>query len=63
VNDINHLVIGGGGSPLYSPKKAKYTVAQAKKYHHAIITVDENMIEVKVRDLDMNTIDEFEIKK
>lgn len=63
VNDINHLVIGGGGSPLYSPEKAKYTVAQAKEYHHALITVNSDMIKVEVRDLDMNTIDEFEIKK
>ncbi len=63
VNGINHLVIGGGGSPLYSPKKAKYTITQAKKYHHALITVNKTKIAVEVKGLDMNMIDEFELKK
>jgi predicted phosphodiesterase len=63
VNGINHLVIGGGGSPLYSPKKAKYTVSQAKKYHHAIVTVNKKKIAVEVKDLDMKTIDKFELIK
>lgn len=62
VNGIHHMVIGGGGSPLYSPKEASYTVSQAKKYHHAIVSVNSDRIKFVVKDLEMNVIDEFEIK-
>lgn len=62
VNGIHHMVIGGGGSPLYSPKKASYTISQAKKYHHALVNVNSERIKFIVKDREMNIIDEFEIK-
>lgn len=62
VNDIHHMVIGGGGSPLYSPKEASYTVNQAKKYHHAVVNVNSERIKFTVKDKEMVLIEEFEIK-
>lgn len=62
INGIHHMVIGGGGSPLYSPKKASYTINQAKKYHHALVKVNSERIKFIVKDLNMDIIDEFEIK-
>lgn len=62
VNGIHHMVIGGGGSPLYAPEKASYTVSQAKKYHHAIVNVNSERIKFIVKDKEMNIIDDFEIK-
>lgn len=62
VNGIHHMVIGGGGSGLATPKEASYTLSQAKKYHHAIVTVNSEKIKFIVKDIEMNIIDEFEIE-
>lgn len=62
VNGIHHMVIGSAGSPLYTPKKADYTVKQAKKYHYAVINVNADRIKLTIKDKDKNIIDEFEIK-
>jgi predicted phosphodiesterase len=62
VNGIHHMVLGGGGSGLATPVKASYTLDQAKKYHHAIVNVNSERIKFIVKDLDMNVIDDFEIK-
>lgn len=63
VNGIRHLVIAGGGAPLYTPKKASYTITQAKKYHYAVFDVTPESIMVNVYDLKGNTIDSFEVRK
>ena len=62
VNGIHHMVLGGGGSGLATPIKASYTLEQAKKYHHAIVNVNSERIKFIVKDIEMNVIDDFEIK-
>lgn len=62
VNGIHHMVIGSAGSPLYTPKKADYTINQAKKYHYAVVNVNPERIKMTIKGMDKEVIDEFEIK-
>ena len=63
VNGIRHLVIGGGGAPLYSPKKAKYTVKSAKTYSYAIFDVQKGKIKMTVYNIYGKVIDSLTLKK
>ena len=63
VNGIHHMVIGSAGAPLYSPKMADYTVAQARDYNFAVIDVSATKISVIVYNDRMNKLDEFELIK
>lgn len=69
VNNIHHFVLGGGGSPLYEPKTADYTIKSAKVYHYAIFDVaapsknGEYLITMNVFDIDGNLIDTIKFEK
>jgi hypothetical protein len=39
VNGIEHMVIGGGGAPLYNPRDTVYTIKSVKDYNFAIVDV------------------------
>ncbi|MCX7908558.1 MAG: metallophosphoesterase family protein [Ignavibacteria bacterium] len=62
-NGIYHIVLGGGGSPLYEPKEAQFVEKSVKDYHYAIMDVSSNSIKITVYDLRDNIIDQFEISK
>ncbi|MCX6154039.1 MAG: metallophosphoesterase family protein [Candidatus Kapabacteria bacterium] len=63
VNGIKHLVIGGGGAPLYNPKNNNYTKVTKKDYHFANFEVKSDKIQVTVINDKNEKIDQFEIKK
>ncbi|MFC2131283.1 metallophosphoesterase [Bacteroidota bacterium] len=63
VNGIRHLVVGGGGAPLYSPEKEKYTVKSAKAYSYAIFDVQKDKIIMTVYDIYGKVIDSLTLKK
>src|SRR5512147_857579 len=39
VNGIEHMVLGGGGAPLYDPTNASFTIRSIKDYNFGIIDV------------------------
>jgi hypothetical protein len=57
VNGIRHLILAGGGAPLYSPKKADYTIKMKKIHHYAICDVSADEFKITVYDLSGNIID------
>lgn len=63
VNNIYHLVFGGGGAPLYTPKDESYTQLSVKDYNYGIFEVQPDKINVTVYNLKDEKIDSFEIKK
>lgn len=63
VNGIYHLVIGGGGAPLYEPKEAPYVEKSVKDYHYGIIDVNPEKLIITIYDLRDKIIDQLEIKK
>jgi hypothetical protein len=48
VNGIEHMILGGGGAPLYEPKNAAYTIRSIKEYNFGIFDVTSNTFLVKV---------------
>jgi hypothetical protein len=48
VSNIEHLVIGGGGAPLYDPTNASYTVKSIKDYNFAIADVGQDTFLIKI---------------
>jgi len=59
VDGVEHLTVAGGGAPLYSPKKKKYTKKSSRKHHYAICELNGNTLTFTVYDLDGNIIDLF----
>ncbi|MGB9772048.1 MAG: metallophosphoesterase [Candidatus Kapaibacteriota bacterium] len=63
INGIYHIVIGGGGAPLYNPKDAPYVEKSVKDYHYGIMEVFPDVIKLKIYDLRDRIIDELEIRR
>ena len=63
VNGIHHMVIGSAGAPLHKPKKAAYTVAQAREHNFAVIDVSALKIKIAVYNEDMKLLDSLELAK
>lgn len=63
LNNIYHLVFGGGGAPLHTPKSENFTQISVKDYHYGIFEVHENKININVYNLKDEKIDSFEIDK
>jgi predicted phosphodiesterase len=40
VSNIEHMVLGGGGAPLYDPTNASYTIKSVKDYNFGIIDIN-----------------------
>ncbi len=60
---IHHLVVAGGGAPLYTPEGKDYTVVQYKKYNYGIGEYSPGKLTITIFDDNDNIIDKFEIKK
>ncbi len=63
VNGVTFLIIAGGGAPLYSPKKANYTIKTDKVYNYGIVEASPIALHVIVYDINGNIIDDFELSK
>ena len=61
VKGIPHLTLAGGGAPLYTPKKSKYTVKSAKEHHYGYFEIDGSKIDFKVFNTSGGIIDSFTI--
>lgn len=63
VDGVYHIVLGGGGAPLYDPKSSDFTIKSAKEFHYAVLDVEQSGIKVKVYDIYGKVFDEFSIEK
>jgi len=48
VSGIHHMVLGGGGAPLYVPTNAAYTIKSVQDYNFGIVDVTANSFLLKV---------------
>jgi hypothetical protein len=48
VNGIEHMVLGGGGAPLYVPVNASYTLKSVQDYNFGVVDVTSNYFLLKV---------------
>jgi predicted phosphodiesterase len=63
VNGIHHLIIAGGGAPLYTPKAKDYTLFTKKTYCYAIANYSDNKLTITVYDIDNKVLDTITVKK
>ena len=63
VNGIHHLIIGSAGAPLYSPKKANYTLLSVKDYNWAVGEVSPEKLSVTVYNASGKILDLIELQK
>lgn len=63
VNGIQHIIMAGGGAPLYAPKPKSYTKKSAKVHHFGMAEVTPNLFKLTVYDINGKAIDTFEKKK
>jgi len=58
-NGIYHLILAGGGAPLYNAEIKDYVQKTVKAHHFAIFDYDGNVLKMKVYDKDNQLIDEM----
>jgi acid phosphatase type 7 len=63
VDGIRHLIIGGGGAPLYGPAKDTFTIKSAKSYNFALAEVKPESFKITVYNEKSQVIDAIEIIK
>jgi len=57
VDGVYHITVAGGGAPLYTPKKKKYTQKSSRKHHYAIFEINGDVLTFTAYDLKGNVID------
>jgi hypothetical protein len=63
VENVNYIVTGGGGAPLYNIGQKWWTIHSEKTYHFCLITCDMNNLTFKAVKPDGAIFDSFEINK
>ncbi len=63
VNGVRHLIIAGGGAPLYDPAKDTYTVKSAKSYNFGLAEVTKNSFKITIYNENSQVIEKIEIIK
>jgi len=63
VNNINYIVTGGGGAPLYNVGANWWTIYSEKTYHYCYINVNQTQLDFNAVKPDGSVIDTFTINK
>jgi hypothetical protein len=61
VNDIDYIVAGGGGAPLYSVSPESWTVFAAKEYNYIIVEVAGEDVTITAKTPDGTILETFAI--
>ena len=62
VNNINYVVTGGGGAPLYNVGKRWWTIYSEKTYHYCLVTINLDELLFQAKKIDGSIIDSFSIR-
>jgi 3',5'-cyclic AMP phosphodiesterase CpdA len=63
VNNVNYIVTGGGGAPLYNVGSSWWTIFSEKTYHYCFITANQSLLTLRAIKPDGVIIDSFTIQK
>jgi hypothetical protein len=63
VNNVNYIVSGGGGAPLYKVNEKWWTIYSEKTFHYCLINVDQFSLTIEIKKPDGFIIDTFSIEK
>jgi len=61
VKDVNYIVTGGGGAPLYDVGSSRWTIYSEKTYHYCLIEANQQQLSFKAKKSDGTIIDSFVI--
>jgi hypothetical protein len=61
VRNINFIVTGGGGAPLYNIGNSWWTQYSEKSYHYCLLTASQNKLTLAAKNPDGKIIDKFDI--
>ncbi len=61
--NVNYIVTGGGGGPLYDVGSSWWTVYSEKTYHYCLITANQSKLTCQSIKPDGSIIDSFMITK
>ena len=59
VNDVNYIVTGGGGAPLYNVGANWWTIYSEKTYHYCYVSVNQSQLIFKAINSEGVVIDDF----
>ena len=59
VNDVNFIVTGGGGAPLYNVEGNWWTIYSEKTHHYCLITANQSQLSFQAIKPDGSIIDSF----
>lgn len=63
VKDVNYIVTGGGGAPLYNVGESWWTIYSEKTYHYCLITANQSKLTFQSIKPDGSLIESFMITK
>jgi len=63
VKNVNYIVTGGGGAPLYNVSKSWWTNYSEKTFHYCLVSVNQEQLSFKAIKPDGTIVDTFVINK
>lgn len=63
IGNVNYVVTGGGGAPLYDVGQSWWTIYSEKTLHYCVVSVDQFELTFKAKKPDGSIIDTFKILK
>jgi hypothetical protein len=63
VKNVNYIVTGGGGAPLYDIGESWWTVYSEKTYHYCLVTANQEELSFEAKKPDGTVFDSFVIQK
>lgn len=63
VDGIHHLIVAGGGAPLYTPEAKPYSIVQYKKYNYGVADYTPGKLSITIYDDQNKILDKFDIVK
>jgi hypothetical protein len=63
VKNVNYIVTGGGGAPLYNIGESWWTIYSEKTYHYCLITANQEELSLEAKKPDGTIFDSFIIQK
>jgi predicted phosphodiesterase len=63
IDNINYIITGGGGAPLYDVEEKEFTIYAESIYHYVLITIDNNKLTYEVYDENNYLVESYFIEE
>jgi predicted phosphodiesterase len=59
IDGVIYITTGGGGAPLYTPKREEFVQVSSRSYHYCVVEVKEDLLTLTAKDIRGEVIDRF----